>query len=321
MVIHSYHAKTGSNRFLQALLEQRFEVTLLQDESWQLGAPPLLAEAIDAHDPTCVLFFQQLPGRKQLRALRCSNLTWAPMHDGIDYGGSGWKKLVVSGLKVLNFCDFGQRHFSALGFDCLPLRYYPEASEFPPARFDDSALDIFFWTRRSALGWPVLKQLLGNQRPRRIVLRNAPDPGETPALPTAAEIAEYHIEVHSGWLAAPDYAQLLQSCNLLMAPRLMEGIGMTMLEAMARGMAVIAVDAPTMNEYLVHGQTGYLYAPDAPTPINLDQAEKVGARARQQVVAGREAWIKSVPEMLDFITRPCRRPASWRWNTRKLLRF
>src|SRR6202012_2876394 len=37
-----------------------------------------------------------------------------------------------------------------------------------------------------------------------------------------------------------------------------EGVGITFLEAMARGCAVVAYDAPTMNEYIESGKTGVL---------------------------------------------------------------
>lgn len=319
MVGHSYHAKTGSSRFLLPLLEQRFEVIQLLDTSWQPDGQPLTAAAINAHGADRVLFFQQLPHRQQLRRVHCPNLTWAPMHDGIDYQSGHWAKLAPSGLKVLNFSQAGQRFFSGLGFPCLPVRYYPKADELPQATFEDEALEVFFWMRRTRLDWPLLRGLLGAQRPRRIVLRHAPDPGESPMLPTPSEIAEYRIELHQDWLSSEAYAALLSSCNVFVAPRISEGIGMATLEAMARGMAVIAVDAPTMNEYLVAGETGYLFDPAAPTALNLGDAATVGAHARQTVLAGHQTWIQSIPDLLDFIDQPASRPASWQWRARRWL--
>lgn len=321
MVGHSYHAKTGSSRFLLPLLEQRFEVHQLLDTSWQPDGQPLTAAAINAHDADRVLFFQQLPDRRELRRVHCPNLTWAPMHDGIDYRSGHWAKLAQSGLKVLNFSQAGQRFFSSLGYPCLPARFYPSAVELPQARFADDALEIFFWVRRTRLDWPLLQSLLGEQRPRRIVLRHAPDPGESPMLPTPAEIAEYHIELHQDWLSSEAYAELLSSCNVFVAPRISEGIGMATLEAMARGMAVIAVNAPTMNEYLVAGETGYLFDLPAPKALNLGNAASLGARARRSVLAGYETWIKSIPDLLDFIDHPSPRRASWQWRTRRWLGF
>lgn len=319
LVGHSYHAQTGSSRFMQELLAERYAVSQLHDDSWRPGAAPLDAAAINAQQPDRVLFWQQLPARRELRRVRCRNLSWAPMHDGIDYGSREWVRLVGSGLKVVNFSAVGQRYFSQLGYDCLPLRYFPQAGNLPAADFSQG-LELFFWARREAIAWPLLKRLLGDQRPRRIVLRQAPDPGESPALPSAEEIAEYRIELVQGWLEAADYAALLAGCNVFVAPRPSEGIGMAMLEAMARGMAVIAPDAPTMNEYLRHGDTGYLYPLGEPPLVDLADAATVGRRARAAVLAGHADWQRQVPALLDFIDRPGRHPPSWRWIAGSWLR-
>ncbi|MBN1440312.1 MAG: glycosyltransferase [Anaerolineales bacterium] len=37
-----------------------------------------------------------------------------------------------------------------------------------------------------------------------------------------------------------------------------EGVGLTFLEALGRGCAVFAYDAPTMSEYIAHGENGFL---------------------------------------------------------------
>lgn len=321
LVGHSYHAKTGSSRFLLPLLEQRFELRQLLDDSWRPGAAPLDADRINAERAERILFWQQLPDRRQLRRLHCRNLSWAPMHDGVDYRSSGWAKLAASGLKLLNFSAVTQRYFSPLGFDCLPLRYYPALPAGEPAEFTDAGLTVFFWVRREALAWPQLKALLGAQRPRRIALRYAPDPNESPALPSAEEIAEYRIELIRDWLSAEAYAELLAGCNVFVAPRLSEGIGMATLEAMARGMAIVAADAPTMNEYLVHGESGYLFDPDRPRPLDLRRAAALGQQARKQVQEGHQRWLRDIPAMLDFIDQPGRHAATLAWRARALLRL
>lgn len=321
LVGHSYHARTGSSAFLLPLLARRFEVEQLHDDSWQPGGVPLNAEAINARAPERVLFWQQLPRRAELRRLHCRNLTWAPMHDGIDYRGRGWRKLAASGIKLLAFSQVVQDHFGALGYDVHRARYYPEAGSQPALPTPDQAPALFFWTRRSNIDWPLLKRLLGAQRPSRILLRHAPDPGEVPARPDAADIADYRIELIEGWLASEDYARLLGACQLFMAPRALEGIGMASLEAMSRGMAVIAPNAPTMNEYLRHGDTGFLYELADPRPIDLANATAIGARARQAVLTGRQAWEAGVETMLDFIDGPARRPPHWSWRLRSALRL
>ena len=60
------------------------------------------------------------------------------------------------------------------------------------------------------------------------------------------------------WLPREAFEAAVREANIVVAPRAREGVGMVMLEAMARGCAVIGLDAPTMNEYITHGSNGIL---------------------------------------------------------------
>ena len=62
------------------------------------------------------------------------------------------------------------------------------------------------------------------------------------------------------------YAPALRRAGIYFAPRLYEGIGISFLEAMAMGKAVVAPDNPTMNEYVTHNVNGFLYKPGGPAP-------------------------------------------------------
>ena len=53
-----------------------------------------------------------------------------------------------------------------------------------------------------------------------------------------------------------EYMDHLSRCNIFIAPRLYEGIGLTFLEAMANGMVVLSPNSPTMNEYIQNNING-----------------------------------------------------------------
>ena len=79
---------------------------------------------------------------------------------------------------------------------------------------------------------------------------------------------------------------------------------MSFLEAMASGLCVVALDAPTMNEVISHGVNGLLYAPGRRAPLDFGLAREMGARAREDVVRGRARWEARLPETLEFLTTP-----------------
>ena len=58
------------------------------------------------------------------------------------------------------------------------------------------------------------------------------------------------------------------------------------------GKAVIAVDNPTMNEYIKHNVTGYLYDLKNPKIIDLSNIKKVQENAYDYMVKGFNEWEK-----------------------------
>jgi hypothetical protein len=310
VVAHSHHRTTGSVRFMQELLGQRYEVHTLWDDSWQPEKPRLTARRIRGLAPERLLYWQQLPPFRVLRRLSDIPHFWAPMRDGIRLDASRWRRLGDSGLPILSFCRELSRLFSGYGLPVLPLRYAPSPAPVP----EPSGDEILFWVRRRDPGWPTLKRLLGDWRPDRIWLRLAPDPGAQVMEPDAADCKAYRIEIVRGWLDAASYAELRNRCGLFVAPRRLEGIGIASLEAMAAGRAVIAPDAATMNEYIRHQHNGYLYDADAPRPLALHDWRTVGRQAAADVAAWHEAWRASLPALIDFLDTWPHAPRRWRWR-------
>jgi hypothetical protein len=310
---HSYHQRTGSTVFVQDLLRTRFEVTTVLDDSWLPGRPPLRAAEVNRTGPERLVFFQQLPRRRELARLACNNITWMPMHDSLArYRPCTLAKLRPAGLKTLCFSSTDSGRLSAAGFETQHLRYYPPPGMVPRSTATD--LSIFFWMRTPNIGWRTVKALLGTTRPARVVLRAAPDPGHKLEMPTPAERAEYRVEVHEGWMELEEYRRLLTTCSVFVAPRPREGIGQAALEAMAAGLAVVAPNLPTMNEYIEPGVNGYLYDLAAPAPVDFGDLARVRERARTSCEEGHARWLATAPALLEFVDAPPRRPRSRLWQ-------
>jgi glycosyltransferase involved in cell wall biosynthesis len=98
------------------------------------------------------------------------------------------------------------------------------------------------------------------------------------------------------------FSQDLAKSQVFFAPRRTEGIGLSFLEALGLGMAVVASDGSTMNEYIRSGVNGYLYDPEQPLPPEWTQAATWGDNARRDFLEGRERWTNSVPAILEFLS-------------------
>lgn len=316
---HSYHAQTRSTAFLIDLLAAHFDLTTIWDESWQPGKPEVGAAEINGYDPDCLVLFQHLPSRGNLRKIRCPNITWIPMYDNVAGAPRDWRSFRRFPLKVLNFSRSTHALFSGLGFVSAHFQYFP-----PPAR---RRIDprppaegprIFFWQRVEEVDVSTVIGLLGDARPRRWLLRHFPDPGQQPERPSERERCEYRIETIEGWLGRDAYLDLLSECDLFVAPRRREGIGQAALDAMAQGLAVVAADEPTMNEYIRDGVNGYLYDPANPAPLDLGALDRVRRQSLEDLTSGFARWNESIDALLAFIRFPESRWTRWRARARGL---
>ena len=94
--------------------------------------------------------------------------------------------------------------------------------------------------------------------------------------------------------------------GIYIAPRFQEGIGMSFLEAMAMGRCVIAVNEPTMNEYIKPGKTGFLYNLDTVQDLTVGNIRSVQKRTLAFISKGYTKWNKKKNSILKWISIPAK---------------
>jgi len=155
----------------------------------------------------------------------------------------------------------------------LPLKYYlqPAFNEEIPG----SGKHYFFWYRGS-LGFPDIKKLIDPHEVDSFIYRSAPDPYFKEEVIPQEDLQNYKLQIISDIKvdSQEKYLTLLKKSNIYIAPRKIEGIGISFLEAMSLGMVVIAYNNGTMNEYIKHNYNGYLFNSET-RQINLDNLEEV----------------------------------------------
>ncbi len=293
---HSYHDKTQSTAFLINYLKEHFEVTVILDETWQGKAPPNLDFIDDSY--LGVVFFQNIYSPEVLAKIKNKNLIFCPMYDGSgalpnDY----W--LQYKNIKFLNFSKTLHKKLINLDLNSLHLQYFPKPNKF----YAGNTKQIFFWQRLTYININTIEKLFDKEKELKIHLHNAIDPSHAFVKPTKGQEQKFSIS-YSTWLKnKEDLNNLIKKAAIYVAPREHEGIGLSFLEAMAMGKAVIAVNNPTMNEYIKHNKNGYLFDLNSIKSININNLSSVQKESYKFMLSGYKKWKKNKIKIINFIKR------------------
>lgn len=287
---HEYHKKTNSTRFLEDILNSKYELTYCYVDRHHVRDLPIESSARDyCYD--LVVCFQLLPERLALNDLKFKRGVIVPMFDGmLPFEDPIWAD--YRDFKILNFSKTLHEKFLRHGFDSKYVQFFPKPI---PVKTFGSVNKAFFWERTNSLPASKVCGLLKNSDITHLHIHRVPDPDQ--------KIRKFKnknnlVITESEWFKdKEDLNQVIQSAAFYFAPRLYEGIGQSFLGAMAMGRCVIAPDFPTANEYITDGYNGILYS-ELDTKIkHLDDVRKIQQNAIESVKVGYNRWIKERQEL------------------------
>jgi glycosyltransferase involved in cell wall biosynthesis len=162
--------------------------------------------------------------------------------------------------------------------------------------------EAFFWQRLTHVNFDIIKKVFGDLAVK-IHLHKAIDPGQELMQPSKEEEKKFQISYSDWFETRSEMLEVIKNKAIYVAPREYEGIGMSFLEAMALGKAVVAVDNPTMNEYIKHKENGYLFDLFNPQEVDFSEIEKVQKNTYNFMKKGREKWEKEKIKIVEFIKK------------------
>ena len=247
--------------------------------------------------------FQKRYSPEELEAFRAGNVVLIPMYDDCPHDRPFWSKYTK--FKVVCFSSSLERLLSSYGIETLSLRYYPEVPDQSASFQANGGLRGFFWQRVRAIGCSTVRVLIGQTPFSQMRLHWTPDVHDDIGAPVFdPDSFDGQIAVSQWTGERKDYLDLLSESNVFFAPRTLEGIGMSFIEAMAMGLCVVAPNAPTMNEYIENGVTGLLYDAQRPAPLDYSRAKEIGRAARESCIRGRDRWLQALPALKAFLQEP-----------------
>ena len=305
---HPFHRRTKSSAFFIKLLQDEFDVHVYYDEP---DPRALMTEIADRGYDLAICW--QTEHYAPYLLMRGMRVVCIPMYDGVANAPAAYW-LSMRQARFLNFSERLHLRHRELGIESYYLKYFNEENKnLPQAKFEN--LRGFFWQRRpeEGLSYKFARNLIINVVDT-LHVHNAPDTEspddwEPDSLSTVTHFTE----------DAASYKEALTKANVYVCPRFTEGIGMTIVEAMARGMCIIAHDEPTANEYIVDGVNGLLVdygkMKRIRPPIRnrtkdnfnsyvltVEKAQRLGKKAREVYVSGLEQWA-STASRIPFLIK------------------
>jgi glycosyltransferase involved in cell wall biosynthesis len=250
--VESHFVFTKSSGFIEALRTRLGKLAIFTSE-WQWIHLPLKKRW------DLVVFWQHFPKRWELDCLDADSVVLVPMLDDCPKHEGFWKP--YNDCTVLCFSRTLAELISGFGLRVVQGHYYPAVPTIGAA-WNGTGLRVFFWPRKPDLNWSHIRPLVSGTSWERFHVHRTDKLSQVPIDISSEEKRRL--------------SKVLSDHNVFFAPRRHEGIGLSFLEAMSLGMAVVAPDNPTMNEYIQSGESGYLYDPDRPEPRGLEGREELG---------------------------------------------
>lgn len=289
----AYHSKTKSSLFLIELLKEYYIVDVYYYES-RVAVINNMDRVLDKEYDFLVCW-QAMPEDYVLAQLNYKAGIFFPMYDNtIGMTDDNWIKF--KDFMIINFSKTLHNYLSEKGFYSRYIQYFPVVQDVQVWGEKDS---IFFWQRVRQIDINLIMKICTNLNLRRIHLHKALDPGH--CFVEADSKYSYDVEYSTWFDKKENMLNLIIQSAYYAAPRVYEGIGMSFLEAMALGRCVIAPDYPTMNEYIIDGETGLLYDFDHPSLLAMMDVRKIQKNVYEYMSEGYLKWVKNKYCIIDWM--------------------
>jgi hypothetical protein len=298
---HSYHEQTLSTRFFLDILSEIGDTKIFYDESWRKGNNDWRAAfAEDAFD---LIIIWQVPEAFEVLSGRHSNVVFVPMYDAMLVNQTFYWDDRFLHARCVSFSRRLHRELQIRGVNSEYFKFFPDPSRFETVA-DFGELKPYFWYRTSAIDLAQVLPFCKENSFKQLTVHNAPDPGQPQLDISKFDGVLPRLKMSSWYNTHDEYRSELLQHNVYFAPRDVEGIGFSFLEAMASGMCVVAPNRPTMNEYIADGTNGLLYSVEKRFPVDFSRAKEIGARGRETIERGYASWQKQKRRLVDFLIAP-----------------
>lgn len=299
---HGFHNITRSSSFFQDIIEQTYNVYKISIDPDGDNAFEEISN-LNLHE-FHVVFLWQIDWLASYFLSKNIPTVVLPMYDGSStLEDLHW--LAMREALIVNFSLDLHNIVSGYGCNSVFVKYFPKmfGCEKTLSVKKREGISAFFWERRpdSEINLRTIAKLLAPTITHLHLHRSA-DPGaQSTEIPTDLP---FTLTVSTWFENREEYLAAVAGCEIYVAPRYTEGIGMSFLEAMSMGRVVVAHDAPTHSEYISNFDNGILFDAFGSDEIcvNKETILHISNKAACDARRYRENWERQYTKiMLDAV--------------------
>jgi len=294
------HKFTKSGDFLREILSEEFEIT----DFWWKPNNKIPLNEINKFE--YIFFFHVMFPHQIMKKLEKKKIMWAPMYDALNFRNSFlksifWKQISNLGIKVLKFSDKITQSIGIEEIDSLRLNYFIKSNFFSSID-QQMKLNIFFWDR-GRIKIDDWLHLFDQEDINQIVYFPKADPGtKIVNNDNLIKKKNYNINlIDKKFLPKSEYLSLFEKCNVFIAPRKKEGIGITIVEAISKGMFVVGYNDSTMNEYVSDEKVGFIFDEKTTEKINTKDIIENYEYRKKYAELSYNKWIQSKKKIIPLL--------------------
>jgi len=290
-VCSKWFTKTKSQMFFVKLLKRKFQTKLLYGLDWKEGFDVETHKNYDIY-----VFWQILPPANQLSKIKGKKIIWVPLYDG----KKGWASVILRKFTLMGF-DIKAVCFSEKLHKIIKLFFPSKFIQFFPKpvnkKLNPNKPNVFLWQRADEINFSTIEKLFNFNEIGKVTIKMALDrPEQEKALPKHKKLT-----IVRGWQTKTDYEKMISEQDIIVAPRVSEGIGFGFLEPMSQGKIIVANNESTMNEYIKQGETGFLFNYKNPKRIRLNNLDIISANTKSFMKKGYKKWSEEKIQLLNWI--------------------
>ena len=294
------HKFTKSGDFLREILSEEFEIT----DFWWKANDKIPLNEINQFE--YIFFFHVMFPHQIMKKFIGKKIMWAPMYDALNFRNSFfksifWKQITNLGIKVLKFSDKITESIGKEEVDSLKLNYFIKPN-FSSSINQQTKLNIFFWDR-GRIKINDWLHLFNQKEINQIVYFPQPDPGiKIVSNDNLIKKKNYNINlIDKKFLPKSEYLSLFEKCNVFIAPRKKEGIGITIVEAISKGMFVVGYNDSTMNEYISDKKVGFIFDEKTTEKINTKDIIENYEHRKKYAELNYNKWIQNKKKIIPLL--------------------